>query len=70
MPKITDEDLEAIQVRLFKADLDYLRSLYKGSFGVNRAIRNIIRVYINQTKAAAADNIDALEATPATEDVL
>lgn len=59
MPKITDEELEAIQVRLFKKDLDYLRSLYRGSFGVNKAIRQIIRTFITQTQASAARMIDA-----------
>lgn len=62
MPKITDEDLEAIQVRLFQSDLNYLRSLYKGSFGVNKAIRNIVRVFVNNTKASAAEYIDDGEA--------
>lgn len=61
MPKITDEELEAIQVRLFKNDLDYLRSLYRGSLGVNKAIRQIVRGYIAHTKARAAEAIDARE---------
>lgn len=61
MPKITDEELEAIQVRLFKNDLDYLRTLFKGSFGVNKAIRNIIRTYVTHVKANADARINALE---------
>jgi hypothetical protein len=63
MPKISDEPLEAIQTRLFKSDLDYLRSLFRGSFGVNRAIRNIVRSYVVHTKALAAQHIDQQEAS-------
>lgn len=70
MPKITDEDLEAIQVRLFKADLDYLRSIYRGSFGVNKAIRTIVRRDVRLMRAHAAAQIDASEAITATEDLI
>lgn len=63
MPKITDEKLEAIQVRLFQTDLDYLRSIYKGSIGVNKAIRGIVRAFVNHTKATSAEAIDTIEAT-------
>lgn len=70
MPKITDEDLEAIQVRLFKADLDYLRMIYRGSFGVNKAIRTIVRRDVRLMRANAAAQIDASEAITATEDLI
>lgn len=70
MPKITDEDLEAIQVRLFKADLDYLRSMYRGSLGVNKAIRTIIRRDVRLMRASAAAEIDEAEANIATSDLI
>lgn len=72
MPKISDEPFEAIQVRLFKADLDYLRSLYKGSFGVNKAVRNIVRSFVNHAKANAAEAIDEdeTETEVASEEIL
>lgn len=63
MPKIGDEPLEAIQVRLFKKDLDALRRLYKGSFGVNRAIRTVIHSFVTQTEARANQEIDKMEAS-------
>jgi hypothetical protein len=63
MPKITDEELEALQIRLFKTDLDYLRALYRGHFGVNKAVRQIVRAYIIQAKAHAASAIDEIEST-------
>lgn len=61
MPKITDKPLEAIQVRLFKEDLDILRQLYAGQFGVNRVIRTIVHTFVNQTQAKANQAIDELE---------
>lgn len=61
MPKITDKELEAIQVRLFKEDLDVLRRLYAGGFGVNRAIRSIVHTFVTQTTAAADAAINKQE---------
>lgn len=61
MPKITDEELQPIQVRLFKKDLDVLRRNYAGQFGVNRAIRTIIRSFVAQTEAKANAMIDDME---------
>lgn len=58
MPKITDEPLEAIQLRLFKSDLDKLREMYSGSFGVNKALRTIVRSFLIQTQAKADKLID------------
>lgn len=66
MPKITDKELEAIQVRLFKEDLDYLRQLYGGQqFGVNRVIRTVVHSFVTQAAAEANRNIDAQEAVKA-----
>ena len=64
MPKITDEDLEAIQVRLFKKDLNYLRRRYAGQFGVNKAIRQIVRAFVTHAEANANALIDEAEAQP------
>ena len=61
MPKITDEELEALQVRLFKKDLDTLRRLYANNFGVNRAIRTIVRTFVKQVEAKANAHIDEVE---------
>ena len=61
MPKIADEPLEAIQLRLFKSDLEVLRKHYAGQFGVNRAVRSIVRAFITQTKAKANNVIDKTE---------
>jgi hypothetical protein len=61
MPKITDKALTALQVRLFKEDLDYLRELYAGQFGVNRAIRTIVHSFVTHTKAEANKTIDRME---------
>jgi hypothetical protein len=61
MPKITEKDLELIQVRLFKDDLMTLRRLYAGSFGVNKAVRTIVHTFVTQTLATANAEIDATE---------
>lgn len=70
MPKITDEPLEAIQAKLFKSDLNYLRSLFKGHVGVNKVIRNIVRTYVNHVKAEAAKEIDRVEAEAKEQEAL
>jgi hypothetical protein len=58
MPKITDEPLEAIQVRLFKSDLDYLRRQHRGDVGVNAVVRQMVRECIRQATAKANVEID------------
>ncbi len=63
MPKISDEPMETKQVTLFKADLDYLRGLYSSQFGVNRAIRTIVRSFVNHSKAKANEMIDEEESS-------
>jgi hypothetical protein len=70
MPKITDESLEAIQAKLFKSDLDYLRSLFKGRIGVNKIIRTVVRTYVNQVKAQAAKEIDKAESQKLGDEAL
>ena len=61
MPKISDEEMEVKAVHLFKSDLDYLRSIYNGQFGVNKAIRTIVRNWVNTAKASASSRIDDIE---------
>lgn len=61
MPKISDQPLELLYVRLFKSDLDELRKLYRGNLGVNKAVRTIVHIFVSRSKAAAdkvIDNID------------
>jgi hypothetical protein len=61
MPKITDEPLDTIQLRLFKSDHDTLRRMFAGHVGVNKAIRTIVRTYLRQAEAKANAAIDAEE---------
>lgn len=63
MPKITDEPLEAIQLRLFKNDLDTLREYYGTTVGYNEAIRTIVRTYVRNLRAKADKAIDDVETT-------
>jgi hypothetical protein len=64
MPKITDEELTLIQVRFYKKDIDMLKRLYGGDFGVNKAIRQIIRTFVTQAEARANAIIDEAEGHP------
>ena len=59
MPKLEEEPLTSIQVRLFTSDLAALRKLYSQSPGVNKAIRTILRTFLRQAEANAAVKIDA-----------
>ena len=59
MPKLEEEPLTSIQVRLFTSDLAMLRKLYSQSPGVNKAIRTILRTFLRQAEANAAVKIDA-----------
>lgn len=63
MPKITEEPLEAVQIRLFKTDLDYLRGLFKGTpdFSVNEFVRSAVRAHVKLVQAKAAEAIDEAE---------
>lgn len=67
MPRISEEPLVRYQVRLFERDVKRLRELYGQQFGVNRAIRTIIRAFVNQSEAQARAMIDAAEAELAEE---
>jgi len=53
MPKITEEPLSTIQLRLFTEDLDYLRSIYGQTMGYNYAIRTLVRNFVKKAKEAA-----------------
>ena len=61
MPKVTDEELEILSLRLFKSDVDYLRRIYSGQFSVNKAIRNIVRTFVRHAEANANKAIDKVE---------
>jgi hypothetical protein len=62
MPKISEEELELIQVRFFKKDLDYIRRLFGNDLGVNKAIRSIVRSFVVNSRAKADKAIDEAEA--------
>ena len=61
MPKISDEPLEAIQLRLFKKDLDHLRRFYGSNVGVNKVIRNLVRSLVIHNESHANSLIDLSE---------
>ena len=65
MPKILDEELVTIQLRLFKSDHEALKRLHGQDFGINRPIRAIIRSYVRHVRAGADAMIDQEEASAA-----
>jgi hypothetical protein len=63
MPRTTDAPLSApVLVRLYEEDLAYLKAYYGTNFGVNKALRTIVRSFCNHTRAEAAKRIDAQSA--------
>lgn len=67
MPKITEEELVVLPIRLFKADHEELKKLFGNGFGVNKAVRTIVRTFVTQAKARATAAIDAQEAAVKVE---
>ena len=59
MPKVAEEPLVSIHLRLFESDLATLRKLYAQAPGVNMAIRSIVRSFLRQVEATSAAKIDA-----------
>ena len=51
MPKLVDEPLVRLQVRLYKKDKARLEKLFKNNIGVNEAIRKIVRLGLDQAEA-------------------
>jgi hypothetical protein len=72
MPKISDEPMEAVQARLFKKDLDYLRAVFSNNIGVAKAVRQIVRSFVTNAQATAAMQVDTNEsvAEPLSEELL
>ena len=61
MPKLESEPLEAIQLRLYRRDLETLRALYGSTLGVNRTIRTIIRTFLKQKESRANITFDLVD---------
>lgn len=64
MPKITDEPLRVIQVRIFDRDYHRLQEMFGGdpSFSMNKAVRTMVRTMLNQLEAKVNAEIDKGEA--------
>ena len=67
MPKISEEPLQLLQVRIFKSDDSRLDALCGPKLNKNRLIRTIIRTYLNNTEAAINKRIDEMEETNGQE---
>jgi hypothetical protein len=64
MPKISDEPLEFVKVRLFQRDLIQLKRTYGATIGINKAIRTIIRSHVIALNAEVIRQIDVIERSP------
>lgn len=60
MPKITEEPLKLIQVRIFERDYERLNEMFGGdpSFTITAAVRTIIRTMLNQLEDKVNTAID------------
>jgi len=63
MPKITTEELTPVQIRMFATDLQELKLRFGTEFGVNRAVRAIVRAYLRANPLAS--EIEIKPKTPA-----
>lgn len=73
MPKVLDEDTEVVNIRLFKSDLDFLRTNFSQSSsntGYAMIVRNIVRSFVRAAKARADAQIDQSENQMSAEDLL
>jgi hypothetical protein len=61
MPKISDEPLLRMQVRIFKRDKNRLDNLFKDNIGLNEGIRKIIRLFLNQSEEKIRQIIDSID---------
>lgn len=58
MPKISDEPLLRMQVRIYKRDKPRLDALFGPNIGINEGIRKIIRLFLNQSEDKIRKAID------------
>ena len=61
MPKISDERLKPIQLKLFESDWEYLTEMYGEQGGINKVIRTLIRSFVKKNKNLALEMIDEME---------
>lgn len=64
MPKITDQPLKVIQVRIFERDYQRLQEMFSSdpTFSMNKAVRTMIHTMLNQMEARINSAIDHQEA--------
>ncbi len=53
MPKVENEPLTRIHLHVFESDLEKLRILYEPTIGYNKAVRHIIRKFLNGLETRA-----------------
>jgi len=58
MPKLEEEPLVLLQLRLYESDVKAIKSLYGSTLGMNKAVRVIVRTFLRQVDAKAKEEID------------
>lgn len=58
MPKLSDEPLLRMQVRIYKRDHQRLVNLFGENIGLNEGIRKIIRLFLDQAESKIQSEIN------------
>jgi len=61
MPKLYDEPLRIIQVRIFESDYQKLKNFYAQDEGINGVIRTIVHKYIQDMENAIQRALEMVE---------
>ena len=62
MPKISDEPLVAVKLRLFKSDYERIKTIYgSGNVHAAKVIRTIVRSFVRQTESQMRAKVDEVE---------
>jgi metal-responsive CopG/Arc/MetJ family transcriptional regulator len=63
MPRREEEEVVRVHVHLFKRDIDRLDELFEHSMGRAKAVRKIVRAFINNVEAKASERSAHVTAT-------
>ena len=63
MPRKSDEEMERTHVLLYKRDIERIKAHYSDNLGYSKAIRLIVRKFLDQIEAKALRNAKHPELT-------
>lgn len=50
MPRVEDEEIQRLHIQLYSEDVKILNDIYGDSIGLSRAVRRIVRAFIEENK--------------------